>query len=92
MSKINIEKELRPCLVNGKVKALFHTWEQHSEVIAPSVMVGGHNGGEIKVLFGIVEDEKGQVARVNPTSIRFLDNKIQGYCFIIPEEVGNEKR
>ena len=74
-----IKHELRPCLVNGK-KALFHTWEQHSEILAPSPMVGGHSGGEIKLVFGLIEDESGQVVRVNPTAIKFLDHKIEEYC------------
>lgn len=67
LSDITVKRELRPCLVNGK-KALFHTWEQYS--------VGG-----IKHLGGIIEDENGQVFRVCPSSIKFLDNKIEEYCF-----------
>ena len=59
--------ELRPCLVNGK-KALFHTWEHYSV-------------GDIKNVAGIIEAENGQVIKVNPTSIQFIDNKIENYCF-----------
>lgn len=70
-----IKQELRPCLVNGK-KALFHIWEQRQETLL--------SGAEIKTVFGIIEDEKGQVVRVNPTSIQFLDNKIREYCFVMP--------
>lgn len=80
LSNIEIKPELRPCLVNGK-KALFHRWEEYSTVIEPSIMVGGHNGGEIKLVYGIIEDEKGQVGRVHPTAIQFTDNKIQDYVF-----------
>lgn len=80
LSDIKIIVDLRPCLVNGK-KALFHRWDEHAEVIPPSPLVGGTNGGQVRVLFGLIEDENGQVIRVNPTCIRFLDNKIQEYCF-----------
>ena len=92
MAGFRLEIVLRPCLVNGK-KALFHTWEQQSQVIPPSPMVGGHSGGEIKLLFGIIEDENGQITRVNPTSIKFIDNKIQEYVFedgSSPKEVCSE--
>lgn len=92
LSSIEVKQELRPCLVNGK-KALFHRWEEYSTVIPPSIMVGGHGGGEIKLVYGIIEDEKGQVGRVNPTAIQFLDNKIQDYVFPAgssPEEVADE--
>lgn len=67
LGNFKIEQELRPCLVNGK-KALFHTWEHYSV-------------GDIKNVAGIIEDENGQVFRVCPSSIKFLDNKKEDYCF-----------
>lgn len=67
LSDITVKRELRPCLVNGR-KALFHTWE-HWEL------------DDIKKVFGIIEDENGRIIKVNPTSIQFLDNKIENYCF-----------
>lgn len=76
-----VNLELRPCMVNGCKKALFHTWEQHSEIIPPSPMVGGDNGGVCSFLMGIVELEDGQVIKVHPNTIRFLDNKIREYVF-----------
>lgn len=78
--------KLRPCLVDGK-KALFHRWYEYSNVIEPSLLIGGGSGGEIKILFGIIEDESGQVRKVDPTSIRFTDNKIREYC-IAEDNVG----
>ena len=80
LSDITVKRELRPCLVNGK-KALFHTWEECADIIQPSPMVGGHNGGVIKYTTGIIEDETGRIYRVSPTSIQFLDRKIEEYCF-----------
>ena len=78
---MEIKRELRPCIVNEKGKALFHMWEERSEIVTPSVMIGGHTGGVIKDVAGIVELEDGKVIRVNPTSIRFLDNKMSEYAF-----------
>ena len=43
-SGIEIKRELRPCLVGGE-PALFHMWEERSDVLEPSPLVGGHNGG-----------------------------------------------
>jgi len=78
---MEIKRELRPCIVNGKGKALFHMWEERSEIMPPSPLVGGHTGGVLKDVAGIVELEDGKVIRVNPTCIRFLDNKFQEYAF-----------
>ena len=83
MARFVVETALRPCLVNGE-KALFHMWEQYSNIISPSCMVGGHNGGEVKFIRGIVENEKGEIVIVNPTEIQFTDNKLQEYCFNMP--------
>lgn len=64
---IEFKLVLRPCLVNGK-KALFHMWEQYAI-------------DDIEKVFGIIEDETGQVHRINPISVRFLDNEIENYYF-----------
>lgn len=66
--------ELRPCLVKDK-KALFHKWVEYSDVVAPSIMVGGAPGGVIKCTFAIVEYENGEVHRHYPEEIRFSDRK-----------------
>ena len=67
LSDIVIKSELRPCLVHGK-PALFHTWEHWAL-------------DDIKKVFGIIEDENGRIIKVNPTSIQFLNNKINEYYF-----------
>ena len=67
LSDITVKRELRPCLVNG-TKALFHTWEHFWLA-------------DVKKVFGIIETENGQVIKVNPSSIQFIDNKIENYCF-----------
>ena len=65
--------EYRPCIVNEK-KALFHRWEDISQIVPPSPMVGGHHGGENKSVAGIVEFEDGTIREVYPYNIRFVDN------------------
>lgn len=75
-------KRLRPCTVNGQ-KALFHGWYYSAEVIAPSMMVGGHNGGQLACTFGIIELETGDVKLCNVTEIKFVGSKdlMSEYCF-----------
>lgn len=72
--------EYRPCLVDGK-KALFHRWEDISQIVSPSLMVGGHNGGENKSVAGIVEFEDGTIKEILPGQIQFTDNIFKEYCF-----------
>lgn len=73
--------EYRPCLIDGKTKALFHRWEHWSEVIPPSPMVGGHGGGVIQGDFGIVEFKDGKIGKVLPGQIQFTDNIFKEFCF-----------
>lgn len=75
---ITIKKELRPCRVNRK-KALFHKWEEVSEIIEPSALIGGHKGGELKYTVGIVEMENGKLGRFLPSQIKFVDNEVNNY-------------
>lgn len=63
---------LRPCVWNGR-PARFHRWCDWSEIVEPSAMVGGHNGGELRYTVGIVEFEDGTIKRVLPQDIRFMD-------------------
>lgn len=66
----------RSCVVNEKA-ALFHTFEQYSEIVPPSIAVGGHSGGVIAEVFAIVEYEDGTVGRVRISSLRFTDRKAE---------------
>ena len=56
---------------------LFHCFEQHSYVISPSPMIGGHPGGQVSGVFAIIEDGKGNIHRVEPTMITFTDDKYE---------------
>lgn len=77
--------EYRPCTVAGK-RALFHKWEENSEIYAPSPMVGGHNGGVVKYTLAIVEFEDGHVERVRPQDIMFIDNYFHEFDFTDNQE------
>lgn len=68
----SIEAELRPCLVDGK-RALWHEWTTRWEIVPPSIMTGGHGGGQVCASLALVEYEDGTVAEVYPSRIRFLD-------------------
>lgn len=62
---------LRPCEVDGE-KATFHCWEQYSTIVEPSLLKGGHPGGQISQVFGIVEFKDGSIERVPPYKIKFI--------------------
>ena len=68
---IKIRYETRSCIVKGR-PGLFHCWEHRSDVVDASPMIGGHPGGQISYVLGIVEFSDG-VKRVDPTQIKFTD-------------------
>lgn len=77
--------ECRACIVKG-CKCLFHRWVEHSEIVPPSPMVGGHSGGQLRYIAALVEFEDGRVREVSPKDIKFDDNKIREYHFSTDKE------
>jgi hypothetical protein len=69
---IKIKLECRPCYVEGR-KAMFHMWSSVQQLVPPSILNWGHNGGAVRSVLGIVEFEDGKVAQVRPEQIRFAD-------------------
>lgn len=68
--------DLRPVEVHTKdgiINGRFHQFVQYSEVIEPSLMIGGHPGGTVAYPYGIVEKEDGSIIQVSPHSIKFVD-------------------
>ena len=77
MASIDFSPKLRPRVARGK-KGWFHCWCHVSEIVAPSNLRGGHSGGVIATTLGLVEDEDGNVRKVYPEEITFLEpNKVE---------------
>lgn len=68
-----IRWETRLCEVDGEL-GYFHCWEHWSNVIDASPLRGGHPGGQIGQVYGIVEFTDG-VRRVDPSKIKFRDEE-----------------
>lgn len=80
-SEIIMKQERRPCLVTtggrdepDERPALFHLFAPVAEVIAPSCLRGGHNGGQLAGIMALVEFSDGTLATVEPSRVRFLDS------------------
>lgn len=82
---IEVKKELRPCVIHGK-KHLFHCWYLRQDVVSESPLAGGYPAGQVSRLYGVVENEAGQIDLAPPLEIEFVDNKIENYCFDTPAE------
>lgn len=82
MAAFTIGNTLRPCLVGSdKKKCLFHGFWQNSDIYPPSLLKGGHNGGVVAGPVALVETEDGDVIKVEPALITFIDRKIEEYSF-----------
>ena len=81
------KQERRPCIVTiggrrydvpgeepDERPALFHLFAPVAEVIAPSCLRGGHNGGQLAGIMALVEFSDGTLATVEPSRVRFLDS------------------
>lgn len=80
-----MEDYYRTCTYEDK-KYIFHCFEQWSNVIGESPMIGGHSAGQISYVFALIEDEKGNIYRVEPTMITFTDDKYLDYFSPLGEE------
>lgn len=71
--EIPIKQPTRGCTVDGR-PGYFHLWEQYSEPIPASPLMGGAPAGILAQVFGIVEFSDG-VERVQPYKIKFTDEE-----------------
>lgn len=87
-SEILVKREVRPCIVAGKTKALFHGFTEKRKIVPPSLTIGGHNGGVISTPAAIVEFEDGSVELWYAPDIKFCDSKglFEEYAFDESEE------
>jgi hypothetical protein len=79
MGRVTVKSEtLRPCLVydhtNTPSRAIFHGWTFEAEVVAPALIRGGHNGGQLSSTMALVEFETGRCGKVHPERVMFLDS------------------
>lgn len=82
-----IKWETRLCEVDEEL-GYFHTWEQWSNVVDASPLRGGHPGGNVGQVYGIIEFED-RVRRVDPSKIEFCD-KINASLAAIMKGENNE--
>lgn len=88
MASFKIDIPRRPCYV-GEERALFHGWFQESQIVPPSNLIGGHNGGVVSAVLGVVEFGNGKVRKVYPEDIQFADgNNFGDYAFFPKEALG----
>ena len=73
-----MRNHLRTCRYKDE-NYLFHCFEQYANVVGASALVGGHPGGQVSQVFALIEDESGNIKRVDPTEIRFTDKEFRNY-------------
>ena len=69
-----IKYEKRLCKVDEKL-CYFHMWENYSQPVEASMLIGGSPAGIISFVSGIVEYPDGSIKKVTPTSIVFVDEE-----------------
>ena len=80
-----MRNHLRTCRYENE-NHLFHGFEHFSNVVGQSIAVGGHPAGQISQVFALIEDESGNIKRVDPTDIKFTDNEFRNYFFPEPKK------
>ena len=75
-----IKWETRLCEVNGEL-GYFHCWEHWANVIGASALRGGHPGGQVGQIYGIVEFPE-RIARLE----QMLNKAIEGADDIVFDE------
>lgn len=67
----------RPCIARQDgtpKKALFHRFTNVAEVVAPSIMTGGHPGGQLANTYALLEFEDGRLSMEPVNRIIMLDS------------------
>ena len=68
---------MRKCKVDYEL-CFFHRWAEESWIVPPSPMVGGHGGGIVKRVWAIVEHKNGEVEKVEPERVKFVNKSRKG--------------
>lgn len=92
--KIDVTMERRLCIVEGRA-GYFLGFERYSDVIEPSLLMGGHPGGQYSRTYGLVEfptDDRESiythVERISPMCIKFIDRETVDILRSVQEKVG----
>lgn len=95
MAGFKIETKLRPAYYTEPMctptKVLFHCWSQESNIIRTSLS-GGHPGGIVSGIMGIVETENGRVMKIRPEHIRFVPGEFDAYIWDDEEAMTNNDK
>lgn len=86
-NEITFKYDLRPCLIDGRFKAMWHAWTQRP---------ARNRDGDVAVRLALVEWEDGSVDEVLPSRVRFLDTvckmaEVKG-AFLLAEERGQIRK
>lgn len=73
-TEMTIKYEKRLCEVDEKL-CYFHMWENYSQPVEASILIGGAPAGIVSFVSGIVEYPDGSIKKVPPTSIVFVDEE-----------------
>lgn len=71
--------EKRKCIAvigDEKREGVFHGWSHYATVLEPSLMRGGHAGGQISETYAIIEGLDGKVFRCVPEKVVFVPEKV----------------
>lgn len=79
MAKLSVSFPIRKCIVNH-MPAYFHIWAHEAKPIAPAVGVGGHGGGQVSYVIGIIERLDGSVHKAYPEEIKFVGSEEFTQC------------
>lgn len=77
----------RACWYQGTTPALFHCWVAISEIIPPSLMVGGHGGGVVSGVVALLELGDGSMVRSAPEDLTFADGGDFGRYFFFDRNI-----
>lgn len=67
---------MRQCMVmfgNKMQKGFFHAFGCAAGIIPPSLMRGGHPGGQVITTYALIELEDGTIYKADPDKVVFLD-------------------
>lgn len=75
-----------PCMARRQ-KAIFIMWVNISYIVEPSLMIGGHNGGQVSGVKGLVRLSDGQVGLFSIGDIIFPPDAFEDYDWAWADEI-----